>query len=166
MGYYCNLCKDDITPEEFAFSISHFGKPLCRTHQSEEKRKSPHTSKQTQRIHPSPNPTPEARKICAWLVKFGWKAELEKWDGFKHIDIAVVDAKVNIEIDGKQHNFDKEQALRDLKRTYHSFKKGYVTLRIPNSLVRDDPTIEETARYIHAFLKRSLEQLDEDEEYY
>lgn len=29
---------------------------------------------------------------------------MEKFDGFKHIDIAIPEAKVNIEVDGGHHN--------------------------------------------------------------
>jgi len=44
-------------------------------------------------------------------------------DGYKHIDIAIPEAKINIEIDGVHHNYNAQQALSDLKRTYYSFKK-------------------------------------------
>ena len=80
-------------------------------------------------------------------------AELEKWDGFKTIDIAVTDAKVNIEVDGLHHNYSHNQALSDLKRTYYSFKKGYLTLRIPNTLI--EWSVDETADYITEFLNES-----------
>ena len=77
-------------------------------------------------------------------------AELEKYDGYKTIDIAVTDAKVNIEVDGAHHNYDHRQALADLQRTYFAFKKGYLTLRIPNSLVKSN--LNDTADYITQFL--------------
>ena len=34
MRYYCNICKKDITKEEFLYSIEKFDKPLCRDHQN------------------------------------------------------------------------------------------------------------------------------------
>lgn len=87
-------------------------------------------------------------------LKFrGVPAELEKCDGHKTIDIAVVDAKVNIEVDGPQHNYKCEQALSELSRTFYSFQKGYLTLRIPNTLIRKN--LEETADCITEFLKLS-----------
>jgi len=79
--------------------------------------------------------TPEARRLCFALKEKGFYALIDFWDGHKHIDIAIPEAKINIEVDGLQHNFKPEQALADLKRTYYSFKKGYFTLRIPNSLI-------------------------------
>ncbi|MBS3079519.1 DUF559 domain-containing protein [Candidatus Pacearchaeota archaeon] len=93
------------------------------------------------------------------LLKNNFDAKLELWDGHKHINIAIPEYKVNIEVDGKYHE-RKNQALIDLKRTYHSFKKGYVTLRIPNQLVQKD-TIFETASYIMKFLKESETKLNE-----
>lgn len=46
-------------------------------------------------------------------------AELEKFDGYKHIDIAVVEVKVNIEVDGRHHIYNNKQFLADLK--YYPF---------------------------------------------
>lgn len=96
-------------------------------------------------------------KLYVVLRRRGVYAELEKYDGFKTIDIAVTNAKVNIEVDGMQHNYNAGQALADLKRTYYAFRKGFLTLRIPNSLVRND--LDETANFITNFLVESQEQL-------
>lgn len=93
----------------------------------------------------------EAIDLYFALRKRGVPAKLEKFDGYKTIDIAIPEAKVNIEVDGAQHNFNARQALADLKRTYYSFKKGYLTLRIPNCLTKDK-ALEETADYITEFL--------------
>ncbi|MBF0575586.1 hypothetical protein IR022_06355 [Dysgonomonas sp. GY617] len=82
------------------------------------------------------------------------KAELEKFDGFKKIDIAIPSVKINIEVDGKHHNTNTKQAFSDLQRTYHSFLKGYFTLRIPNSLLYDDEMTEKTADYITDMIKK------------
>lgn len=38
MGYYCNICKKDITKAEFFYSSDKFGRPLCREHQELERR--------------------------------------------------------------------------------------------------------------------------------
>jgi len=38
MGYYCNVCKKDITRGEFFYSMDNFGRALCREHQEVEKR--------------------------------------------------------------------------------------------------------------------------------
>jgi very-short-patch-repair endonuclease len=83
-------------------------------------------------------------------------AKLELFDGHKTIDIAVPIARVNIEVDGQQHNYNAKQALADLQRTYYSFLKGYLTLRIPNSLIRHD--LEETAEFITRILNKNYEE--------
>ena len=102
-------------------------------------------------------PTPEARRLSEELTKLGYKAELEKWDGYKHIDIAIVQAKTNIEIDGSYHNYRANTALRDLERTFYSLEKGYITIRIPNSLVRYK--LDETINYLDKILKNQLNKI-------
>jgi very-short-patch-repair endonuclease len=113
-----------------------------------------------------PKPTPQAERLGELLKKYGYNVEFEKYDGFKHIDIAIVNKKVNIEVDGGHHH-GKTQALRDLKRTFYSWNKDFVTLRIPNSLTEDDATLKETAEYIDKFLRKDRTQLDKEirEEY-
>jgi very-short-patch-repair endonuclease len=104
--------------------------------------------------------TPRQRKLFYELKKRGVPAKLELNDGYKTIDIAVPDARVNIEVDGIPHNSFGYQALSDLKRTYYSMKKGYFTLRIPNSLI--DHHFEETIDLVVDILNESKAQLEED----
>ncbi|RTQ50318.1 DUF559 domain-containing protein [Hymenobacter gummosus] len=92
--------------------------------------------------------TEESMRLYFALKERGVPAKLEQFDGYKHIDISVPEAKVNIEVDGIHHNRDAKQALSDLKRTYYSFLRGYLTIRIPNSLVRNDKLLDETADYL------------------
>lgn len=133
----CLECGNLLSYEVFDYSVSHYGLPLCRSCQEWIK------GMQFQS-------TNETISLYFQLKIRGVPARLEKNDGYKTIDIAVPEAKVNIEVDGMQHNFDSKQALADLKRTYFSFVKGYFTLRIPNSLIRCH--LEETADYITDFL--------------
>ena len=108
--------------------------------------------------------TPEARLLHKALRIRGVPAILELNDGYKTIDIAIPEAKFNIEIDGMHHNFDSKQALQDLKRTYHSFRKGYFTLRVPNSVIKTN--INDIADMIVEMLNERNEQLNvEDEEF-
>ena len=104
--------------------------------------------------------TPEAKKLYYALKNRGVPAKLELFDGYKHIDIAIPEAMINIEVDGSQHNLNPKQALSDLKRTYHSFKKGYFTLRVPNVLI--ERHLEEVANLIVEILNESNEQIDEE----
>jgi very-short-patch-repair endonuclease len=109
-----------------------------------------------------PQSTPEAKALMEALRRRGWKVLPENPDGHKSIDLSIPDAMVDIEVDGSQH-FDKKQALADIKRTYYSFKDGWITLRIPNPLVKDRNMLEETADCINDILNESEDQLDEEE---
>ncbi len=149
MSYYCNQCNSTITKDEFSYSVNHYERPLCRACQK------PNSSPKKN----TPEPTPQAKYLYNVLRQRGVPARLEQFDGFKHIDIAIPEVKVNIEVDGGHHNYDKKQALADLKRTYYSFRKGYLTLRIPNSLLEKE-NIHETANYIVEFLNESGDQLE------
>jgi len=162
---YCNDCEEDISDFVAKYSKDYFNIYLCKECQENHKKVSAKSNIIIKSSNP-PEPTPEAIKLFNALKTIGVKVKskyLEKWDGYKHIDIAIVDAKLNLEVDGCQHNLNKAQALADLKRTYYSFKKGYLTLRIPNSLVRDDARIKETARYIKEIINTRKEQIDEDD---
>jgi very-short-patch-repair endonuclease len=151
----CSKCKQHLSKKELNYSVKHYGKVLCRDCQ---KQYTPLEHKHEGRKDGS---TKEAIKLFEVLVKMGFNAQLEKYDGHKHIDIAIPDKKVDIEVDGMQHVYSKKQALSDLKRTFYSWKKGYVTLRIPNKLIEENAY--ETAGYIKKFLEVSAEQLEKEE---
>jgi very-short-patch-repair endonuclease len=140
----CLECNQSLTEGVIEFSTNNFGISLSMQHQDWKRQMQSQT-------------TFEAIRLYFALKKRGVRAEMEKFDGYKHIDIAIPEAKVNIEVDGRQHH-DKGQALADLKRTYHSFIKGYLTLRIPNNLVYDDNILEETAQYIVDLLNENVKK--------
>jgi very-short-patch-repair endonuclease len=142
MKKFCLECNCFISDEVYYYSKEHFGFALCYQHQNWFRNKMNET-------------TPHTLELYFELKKRGVPAKLELFDGNKTIDIAVPDAKVNIEVDGLQHNFNPRQALSDLHRTYYSFLRGYLTLRIPNRLIEWD--IQETADYITDFLVKNRE---------
>lgn len=134
----CVLCNVWLSEEIFDFSNKHFGWALCMNHQNfirDYKEKS----------------SPETIQLYLALCARGVPAQLEKFDGFKTIDIAIPRYKLNIEVDGGHHHFDSSQALTDLMRTYYSFIKGYYTIRIPNALVLNH--LNDTARVISEMLE-------------
>ena len=108
-----------------------YNKGLCRACYTNKKEPKKITKKEEKA---RARATPRARSIHDALRERGIPSFLELWDKHKHIDIAIPEYKINIEIDGEQHKKPK-QALADLKRTFYSYKAGYFTLRIPNSLV-------------------------------
>ncbi|MCX6750065.1 MAG: hypothetical protein NTZ83_01265 [Candidatus Pacearchaeota archaeon] len=148
----CSKCNVSLTKKEFEYSISKYSLPLCRECQEKYGPLKNKFEKQKSRS------TPEAIKLYEILVKLGVKAKLEQWDKHKHIDIAIPDARINLEIDGMQHVYNEKQALADLKRTYYSFKKNYVTLHIPNKLIQEKAY--ETAKYLKMLIE---EQISDDE---
>ncbi len=151
----CSSCDDYISKKERDYSIKNHGRPLCRDCQEDY---NPLKQKYQKKKGTS---TPEAKKLYETLIKMGIPAKLEQWDGYKSIDIAIPEFKINIEVDGMHHSYNKKQALSDLKRTFHSFKKGYTTIRIPNPLIKED--LYETAKYIKKLIYSSAEQLEADD---
>ena len=144
MKYYtqksdCVNCSINIDTKVYSNSTENFGHSLCMPCQNWFRGILEYTSA-----------TDEAINLYFALKKRGVPAILEKNDGFKTIDIAVPEAKVNIEVDGGHHNFNHRQAMRDLERTLYSYKKGFSTLRIPNSLARLH--LEDAADKITEFL--------------
>ena len=135
----CLECGTQINNQVFVHSSKNFRFALCRKHQ--------------EWFKGFGKASPESKSLYFALKARGVPAELEKFDGHKTIDIVVSDALVNIEVDGKHHSFKPSQALTDLKRTCYSFKNGYLTLRIPNSLVKSH--LDETASLITEFLNES-----------
>lgn len=140
---FCLECNEPISPRVFDYSISKYGIPLCMYHQG--------WLEDVSQVS-----TYDALLLYFALKYRGVPAELEKFDGYKHIDIAIPEAKINIEVDGGHHNYDFNQAMADLKRTYYSFRKGFYTIRIPNSIVRGH--VDQTADYIVGILNESLKR--------
>ncbi|MCW3071121.1 MAG: hypothetical protein JWO44_1011 [Bacteroidetes bacterium] len=141
----CSQCEKCIDEKVHSYSVKHYGHSLCRKCQEWFKD-----------ILDYSTATEEAISLYFALRQRGVPAQLEKSDGFKTIDIAVPHAKVNIEVDGGHHNYNSKQAMSDLKRTLFSYKKGYSTLRIPNSLAKHD--LNQAADLITEFLIESRKQ--------
>lgn len=62
-------------------------------------------------------------------------AILEHNDGHKTVDIAVLDAKLFIEVDGLQHFTNPEQILRDFKRSHYSDGDDFRTFYVTNQII-------------------------------
>ncbi len=88
-------------------------------------------------IHKYRAPTKQTRALKGALEKEGVHVLLELHDGYKHIDLAIPNAKINVEVDGMQHLTDPHQIVSDLARGYYSHKNGYDTLHIPNKMIDD-----------------------------
>lgn len=86
-------------------------------------------------INNYPIPTKEASDLKNALYKRRVKVYVELDDGYKHIDLAIPKARLNIEVDGIKHLTDPNQIVADLDRGYFSHKNGYNTMHIPNEMI-------------------------------
>lgn len=118
----CWACNQSLSHGVYEYSLNEFEIPLCIPCQ--------------ERVRPYVNEFTSPETIVLWiaLCDAGLPARLEQFDGHKTIDIAIPTFRLNIEVDGHHHHGPK-QALADLKRTAYSLQHGFITLRIPNSLV-------------------------------
>ncbi len=83
-------------------------------------------------------PTKEEILLKEALEKLGLRVMSQVPDGYKHIDLSIPDAKINIEVDGPAHLTDSSKILSDFKRDCYSLRNGYDTIRIPNELIHSD----------------------------
>ena len=114
-GYFCIVCKSKIDKDTYDYSYKYFNKALCKKHQGN-------------KYH---------RDLFFALRKRGIPCEFEAYDGHKHVDIAIHDIKLYIEVDGDQHSIDSKQFLADLKRDKFSKEGGYQTRRFNNRIIDD-----------------------------
>ena len=83
-------------------------------------------------------PTAEEILLKEALEAHGIKVLSQVKDGYKTIDLSIPAAKINIEVDGKQHLTDPHQIISDLSRGHYSDSLGYQTIHIPNSFIHND----------------------------
>lgn len=83
----------------------------------------------------SKTPTKQTVALADALKTRGIRVETEYWDGHKHIDVYLPDARIFIEVDGLQHYTNPRQILADFKRDHFSDGDDIHTLRLTNQLV-------------------------------
>ncbi|MEK7634925.1 MAG: DUF559 domain-containing protein [Patescibacteria group bacterium] len=83
-------------------------------------------------------PTIETNRLKSALENLGVRVLVEVDDGYKHIDLTIPDARINIEVDGNQHLTDVQQILSDLKRNHYSDDRGYDTIHITNTSIKEN----------------------------
>lgn len=141
--HLCDICNIKLPKSEYDYSMEHFGRPLCLTHQKE-KRASPH-----------------ALKLYNALKKRGVDCELESYDSHNHIDISIKNAKLYIGIDGEHHYLDPEQLHIDLIMDEESQKKGFATKRY--ALREIDEKLEGIADTLTEVIKQRIKKSKKDE---
>ncbi len=130
-SYYCIICKSKIDKETYNYSNKYFNKALCKNHQG----------------------TKYHRDLFFALKQRGIPCEFEAYDGHKHIDIAIHDIKLYIEVDGEHHTIDSNQFIADLKRDKFSNEGGYQIRRFTNNIISEH--IDEIADNLKEAYKKS-----------
>jgi very-short-patch-repair endonuclease len=123
---HCLCCADPIDYREYTSTMDSYGIAMCASCARH------YISKMTQA-------EPLERALYAALINKGVKgAELQYFDGVKTVDIAILPARLFIEIDGSHHILAK-QDLTDMWRSFYSLKeRDILTLHIPNAVVLRD----------------------------
>ena len=80
-------------------------------------------------------PTKQVNELHQALLKRGVETVCEYSDGHKHVDLAILQAGIYIEVDGSQHFTDAKQIKSDFKRGYWSTINAFDTIHIPNSII-------------------------------
>lgn len=110
-----------------------------------------------------PNPTPQAKSLHQALIARGIKCQLEAYDGYKHVDISIPWAKLDIEVDGNQHYTDAKQMKADLDRSYYSSQNDeFDTIHIPNMAV--DKYLDKVADAIARVARDDYYAMKEEDE--
>ena len=81
-------------------------------------------------------PSRQAQRLYDALIKKGVECIPEYSDGHKHVDIAVLQAKLYIEVDGINHFIDPEQINRDLKRSHFTDGDDFRTFFVTNQILK------------------------------
>ena len=81
--------------------------------------------------------TPQAIALYKALQVRRISSKLEVWDGYKHIDLSIPWARMDVEIDGFQHYVSAKQIESDLERSYYSaINDDFYTMHIPNTAIQ------------------------------
>lgn len=79
--------------------------------------------------------SPHAKKLYNALKEKGVNAQIQYYDHHKTVDIAVLEARLFIEVDGIQHFTDPDQIKRDFKRSHFSDGDDMCTFYVTNQLI-------------------------------
>jgi len=111
--YHCAICKEEIDKEAHESSIRNFNKALCPKHQG----------------------TENHRNLYFALKKRGVPCEFEAFDGYKHVDIAIHELKLYIEVEGTLNPIDPGQFFEELRNDNFSAQGNYQTKRLNNDFI-------------------------------
>lgn len=99
-------------------------------------------------------PTAREKALHDELIKRGIDTKLQHNDGHKTVDIAVLPARLYIEVDDLRHFTDPDQIERDLKRNHFSDGDDFATYYVTNQII--DNYLEKVADALAEVVKRRL----------
>jgi len=111
--YQCAICKKPIDKQTHEASIRSFNKALCEEHQG----------------------TENHRNLFFALKKRGVPVEFEAYDGYKHVDIAIHELKLYIEVEGTLNAIDPGQFFDQLRNDNFTSQGNYQTKRLNNDFI-------------------------------
>jgi very-short-patch-repair endonuclease len=111
--YQCVVCNKQIDKRTHEESLRSFDKALCQEHQGSENH----------------------RNLFFALKKRGVPVEFEAYDGFKHVDIAIHEIKLYIEVEGTLNQIDPNQFFEQMRNDNFSNEGNYQTKRLNNEFV-------------------------------
>ena len=121
----CLECDKELSYIDHKESMESLGVELCPRHK-----------KRIDRLIKTNNTPVAAIQLYYELKATGESPMLEWWDGSKFVDLAFSRVKLNIEIDDQYEKLTDVQAIEHLQDVMQSFKNGFTTIRIPDTLVR------------------------------
>jgi len=84
---------------------------------------------------PKLGPTEHEVKLYEALKKRGIDSELQYPDGHKTVDIAILSAKIYIEVDDLGHYTDPQRIISDFARSHYSDCENFCTFRVTNQII-------------------------------
>jgi len=79
--------------------------------------------------------TEYSKKLFQALCDRGIDAQMEYKDGHKTVDIAILKARIYIEVDGIQHFTVPKQIIADFSRQHYSDKDNFRTFYVTNQIL-------------------------------
>jgi len=142
MPFYCNVCKNSITQDEYKYSSYKYKIPLCRYHQANQAAKDTNISREL---------TTHELRLYNELRKLGIKCKLNDTGGFKTTDISIPRARIDIRVDEKIHSNPEKQKISDLRRSELSDNDGVYTFKVSKAEIDED--VQKVAKAIAALQK-------------
>ena len=100
--------------------------------------------------------TPHEIKLYEALIKRNIDATLGYYDQHKTVDIAVLPARMYIEVDDLRHFTDPVQIERDFKRSHFSDGDDFCTFYVTNQII--DNYVEKVADALAEVIKKRIKK--------